>query len=576
MLQFARIPFVALLITVLSGSIAWFVNLPLDVGPDVPAGKLRSLSFAPYRDGYSPINQKFPLPEHIDGDVALLADKTYSIRTYSSRGGMQPTPDFARKHGVDMILGGWLGDGHPENQIEIDTLIKTANAHPDVVKRVIVGNEVLLRKDMDVDTLIGYIRQVKQAVKQPVTYADVWSSYLQNPQLFNEVDFITIHILPYWEDEPVAIERAAEHIEKIVQQIKSKAREMGQDKPILIGESGWPAMGRQRGQAVPSVINEARFIRELIQVANRHDLDYNIVEAFNQPWKSHNEGVVGANWGLLSVDREPVFPLTGPVQENPNWKLHFAWSAALLWLSVAIYWRKLNSLTPIRLAVFLASAQIFAISLVYLAVFLWYTSYSDWQRVYTILILAANGGLAVWLLQRCHDLLASHNDDAALAERLRLAYTAFAALALFKTYSLAFDGRYLSFPSEQFSVPVIGLLVLLLCRRFGRRAPGYGYWSFESLSGGHSKPRDHFFAYGLNVGAAATVLGEVYGFLVSYDFTQAYPNLNEGLPVAASYTLQNQQLVVWLFCILILAIPFSSRHWRSRVVVQSPTQNMEK
>ncbi len=61
-----------------------------------------------------------------------------------------------------------------------------------------------------------------------------------------------------------------------------------------------------------------RFIRELIQVANRQGFDYNIVEAFNQPWKSNSEGVVGANWGLLNIDREPVFPLTGPVMENPD------------------------------------------------------------------------------------------------------------------------------------------------------------------------------------------------------------------------------------------------------------------
>ena len=270
-MQTIKTLFYLFLILIAYGAINWFANRPQDAGADVPSGKLMSLSFAPYHEGFSPVAQKFPLPGHIDEDLGLLADKTYNIRTYSVLGGMEPTPDFARKYGVDMIMGGWLGNGHDGNNKEIAALIKSANANPDVVKRVIVGNEVLLRKDMDVDLLIGYIRQVKQAIKQPVSYADVWSSYMKYPQLFTEVDFITIHILPYWEDEPISIEHVDEHIEKIVKQIEIKALSMGQSQPILIGEAGWPAAGRQRGSAVPGIVNEATFIRGLIQVREKRE-----------------------------------------------------------------------------------------------------------------------------------------------------------------------------------------------------------------------------------------------------------------------------------------------------------------
>jgi hypothetical protein len=31
-------------------------------------------------------------------------------------------------------------------------------------------------------------------VTQPVTYADVWEFWLRNPQLADEVDFITVHM----------------------------------------------------------------------------------------------------------------------------------------------------------------------------------------------------------------------------------------------------------------------------------------------------------------------------------------------------------------------------------------------
>ncbi|MDT4290272.1 exo-beta-1,3-glucanase [Methylomonas sp. MO1] len=549
--------FCLVFIVVVHGAIAWSLNRPQDAGVDVPSGKLRSLSFAPYREGFSPIEEKFPLPEHIDADLGLIADKTHTIRTYSILGGMQPTPEFARKHGVEMIQGGWLGDGHDSNKKEIAALIESVNANPDVVKRVLVGNEVLLRKDMDVDKLIGYIRQVKQAVKQPVSYADVWSIYLKYPQLMQEVDFITVHILPYWEDEPVAIEDAAGHVEKIVKQIEEKARSMGLNKPILIGESGWPAAGRQRGQAVPSVVNETRFIRSLIEVVNRHGLDYNIVEAFNQPWKSHNEGVVGANWGLLTIDREPVFPLTGPVYENPDWLLHFAWATGLWLLLVSVYFKKLSELSLPRLLVFLALAQVFGVCLVTLADFLWFTSYSIWQQAYTILLVVANSLLSGLLLQRCYAILANQTALPALANRLRSAYLFFVLLALFKTYSLAFNGRYLSFPVEQFAIPAFGICGLMVCLYLAQHRLHWQMLRFDSLSGGDSQtPRDRLLAYFLSFGTVAVVIGETHEFMAAYDFIQAHPGFSEGLPVALGYTFYNQQLMAWLLCILVLSIPF--------------------
>lgn len=556
-MQSAKILFTVAFVLVIHGAIAWLSNQPQDAGPDVPSGKLRSLSFAPYREGFSPITKTFPLPEHVEEDLALLADKTYNVRTYSVRDGMEPAPGFARQYGIDMMLGAWLGNGHPENRLEIDTLIKTANANQDVVKRIIVGNEVLLRKDMDIDALLGYIRTVKQTLAQPVSYADVWSSYLQYPQLFNEVDFITIHILPYWEDEPVPIEHAAEHVEKIVQQIEAKAREMGINKPIVIGESGWPAIGRQRGPAVPSVVNEARFIRSLIQVANRHGFDYNIVEAFNQPWKSNSEGVVGANWGLFNVNREPVFPLTGPVNENPSWPLHFGYATILFLFLVSLYFKSLRAVPLPGLIVFLTLAQLFSVGLVHLAHFMWETSYSDWQRAYTILMTMMNTALSGLLLKRFHVALTRNSPPAWLTTGLRHGYLLFSVLALYKTYHLALDGRYLSFPNEQFAIPVIGLLGLPVCVWIGQTKFKSTWRLSECLIGQSAFTRyDRLLAYLLNIGIIGVIAGETYGFMSAYDFIQAHPALSEGLPVALGYTLQNGQLVLWMLCVFVLSLPF--------------------
>ena len=127
-----------------------------------------------------------------------------------------------------------------------------------------------------------------------------------------------------------------------IKQVQQEADSIAPGKPILIGESGWPGEGRQRGWSVPSVVNEAKFIRALIKVANENGFDYNIVEAFNQSWKSELEGVVGANWGLYSVDRKEVFPLTGKVYENPDWLKGLIASTILFLIIVACCLEKIT------------------------------------------------------------------------------------------------------------------------------------------------------------------------------------------------------------------------------------------
>lgn len=595
-MQHAKVLLCIVVILAAHVTAAWRGNQPQNAGIDVPSGKLRSLSFAPYHDGFSPIDKTFPLREHIDHDLGVLADKTYIIRTYSARGGMQPTPELARKHGLEMLMGGWLGDDADENHKEIAELIKTANANRDVVKRVIVGNEVLLRKDMDIDSLINYIRKVKKAIKQPVTYADVWSSYLQYPQLFNEVDFITIHILPYWEDEPVSIEQAVDHVETIVRQVQDKARSLGQDKPILIGESGWPSLGRQRGSAVPGVVNEARFIRGLIQVANRHGFDYNIVEAFNQPWKSHSEGVVGANWGLFDSQRQPVFPLTGPVQEHPDWWLQTTLSVGLWLAVVALCFDTLKTLALARLLLWLVLADAFTIGLIDGGSMLWLTSYNTLQKIYSAVMIAANTVMAALLLHRVYMILTGRTESGnalslfsahmraelmklpfdwstplvsirnallnwrtgQLTKALRIGYIAFALLAIVQTYQLAVDGRYLSFPTHAFLIPTLGIVGLWLALWLAYRAEPWRNLSIARMTETEALyPHEAWLAGILILSLPALVAGEAWSYLSAYDFRQAHPDIAEGWKVALGYAVDNQQLQAWLLCAFVLALPFT-------------------
>jgi exo-beta-1,3-glucanase (GH17 family) len=553
-----KIASIALLIILLNGLLGWSTNLPQDVGADVPSGKLNSLSFAPFREGQGPIDEKFPTAEQIDSDLRLMGETTHSIRTYASAEGSMPAiPALAQKHGLKMIQGAWLGGLKADNKIEVDEVIRSANSNPDVVNRVIVGNEVLLRGDLKPEQLIKYIREVKKAVKQPVSYADVWSMYMKYPELIKEVDFITIHILPYWEDEPITVEEAPKHIERIFKQVQKEAEAIAPGKLILIGESGWPGEGRQRGWSVPSVVNEAKFIRALIEVANRNGFDYNIVEAFNQSWKSELEGVVGANWGLFSVDRKEVFPLTGKVYENPDWFKGMAASAILLLFIVAYSWKSLQTLSSTQLAVFLVFSQILAWLLASMVEHLWYTSYSDWQRFTTLLIVGLNAIMAGLILQRGYGLLANKAVNKKIGAWIYTLYIIFTVYAAYKTFGLALNGRYISFPTVAVFIPVIGSVGLMLISYMTQKP-----WSLNNIEinrlAGHLKPKaeqDKVLGYSLLIIGLILVIWETKAFIVSRDFILAYPDLVERTGIALIFSVTNCQLVTWLLFLAILALP---------------------
>jgi len=154
-----------------------------------------------------------------------------------------------------------------------------------------------------------------------VTYADVWEFWLKNRDLASAVDFITIHILPYWEDFPIPANNAAAHVDAIRRMVSTAFP----GKDILIGEVGWPSAGRMREGALPSPSNQALVMHQVLTVAKHGGYRVNLMEAFDQPWKRRLEGTVGGHWGLFaSGESTPKFTWGMPVSNHPLWR----WQAA--------------------------------------------------------------------------------------------------------------------------------------------------------------------------------------------------------------------------------------------------------
>ncbi len=555
----------------------WLPSRPVLVDGQATASEpVQSVSFAPFRRGQGPLVKIFPTKEQVEEDLASLQGIAKGVRTYTSLEGVGVVPELAGKYGLEVTHSAWLGQELDVNEKEIAALIEQANRYPDTIKRVIVGNEVLLRKDLTADQLIGYIRRVKAAVKQPVSYADVWEFWLQNPRLLQEVDFITVHFLPYWEDMPVGVDHAMEHILWVYDEVRRQLP----GKPVLIGEVGWPSEGRSRRDAVPSRIEAATFIANFKHLAAEKGLNYNLVEAFDQPWKVALEGTVGGAWGMLDEFRHPKFPASGKVSNLPQWPLFAGMGLLIALILVVLHAHQIAALAPAGMLAVVLFAQMIGGFLAATIEYGLEHNYSALRFTEFIIMTGLQAGFTLLLF---HELLDRAVGRAAppaplrtlgtsLAElrrfgrlylpfglqrltpeeqapyrrlrRTRLAewlFALFAVLALYQCVMLAVAGRYRDFPLDYFLLPIVGYAVLrLLSARLEGRAPR------------------------LALGAAfVTAQGDVQGHF-NWEAALGYLLLTVPVVVLVIERLSNREAVFWCLVAAGYALPLLANLFAGR------------
>jgi exo-beta-1,3-glucanase (GH17 family)/cellulose synthase/poly-beta-1,6-N-acetylglucosamine synthase-like glycosyltransferase len=276
--------------------------------------RIQGFSFSPMRAGQSPVVKTYPTEAEIDADLALLAGKTHAIRTYTVEDVLAKIPELASKHGLNVALGMWIDANSEKNEQDFQTLLKIARSHSNVV-RVIIGNEAILRDEISVHELAGYLDRARKALRVPVSTAEPWHVWLKNPELAEHVDYLAVHMLPYWEG--IHVDLAVTYIVDRLNELKFRFPK----KPIVIAEVGWPSNGRTRKGAEASLSNQASFLRRFLELASREKYTYYIMEAFDQPWKRQTEGAVGAYWGVYDLDRQPKFPFTEPIVAIPEWRI---------------------------------------------------------------------------------------------------------------------------------------------------------------------------------------------------------------------------------------------------------------
>ena len=477
-------PYPLSLLAVVSAAIVatwWWLGAPvaMPASPVASGEKLYCVSYAPFRGAQSPLDPTTRIdPAQIDDDMARLSRITDCVRTYSTRNGLDRVAEIAERHGVKVIQGIWLGGERAPMERDIALAIDIAKRYRQTVRSIVVGNEVLLRGDMTATELVDTIRRVKAQVTQPVTYADVWEFWLRYREVYAAVDFVTIHILPYWEDFPIAARHAAAHVESI----RAKVAAAFPDKEILLGETGWPSAGRMREGALPSPANQARVLHDVLTVARHQGYHANLIEAFDQPWKRRLEGTVGGHWGLLDgTRRTPKFAWGEAVSNHPGWRMQAAEGVALAVLVfAAAFCARREPLTPWAwpgVAAMALGAGIlggWAVENVPLESL----TAGDWLRSLTMVALAIIApmlgaaalarGAGVPSFAR---LLgpAALRPKGALDLALGLALIVLCVLAVQVGLGLVFDPRYKDFPFAPLTAATVPYAVLALARQPGQR-----------------------------------------------------------------------------------------------------------
>ena len=293
---------------------------PFKIRPFSPVAgeyKGREISYGPFRAGQRP-GEKGPTREQVKEDLVIIAkDKWQMIRTYGTEPFSEKVCEVIRteKLPIKLMLGAWIETEKnipakkQSNVNQVELAIKLANKYPDVVAAVSVANESQVFwsfHKVNTDTLIQYIRQVRSAIKQPVTVADDFKywSLEESKKLANELDFIVTHAYAMWLGQQ--LEDSLAFTKTQYGNVKS----MHPKKVVVLGEFGWATKVANHGEQAklikgkPGIEQQKKFFDEHMNWLSKKEIPFFYFEAFDEPWKGGDDpNEVEKHWGLYFESR---------------------------------------------------------------------------------------------------------------------------------------------------------------------------------------------------------------------------------------------------------------------------------
>ena len=288
----------------------------------------KAVSYSPYRTGNR--DTEVVTSANIQQDLELLAQGGFKlIRLFDSsdavaKATLQVIKD--RKLDIKVMLGIYVASGNEAfSQAEMARGVALANAYPDTVLAVSVGNETMVSWSFNKiapETMAGYISTVRNQITQPVTTDDNWAFWASAPKIITDVvDFAAVHTYPLldtifspdlWDWQQTSVPAASRATAMMDAAVASAKKEYSAVRtyldgralttmPIVIGETGWKAIpaGGETSRAHP--VNQKMYFDRLSAWKAEAGAPQNIIyfEAFDEPWKQGDD-----KWGLFNVNRQ--------------------------------------------------------------------------------------------------------------------------------------------------------------------------------------------------------------------------------------------------------------------------------
>ena len=269
----------------------------------IPTGQLKGMAYGPFREGQSPEQGIYPTLSEVRQDMPLLKLVSNGIRTYGCRH-LEAVITATREISLPLTLGIWLSGNPEQDSAEIACAVDQAQANPHIAS-IVVGNESILAGHLTATQVCTYTQQVRESTGLPVTTAEPWHIWVAHSNLATCVDYLLIHIHPYWECQPI------ENTVAFVQQKFEQVSTQYPDKAVVIGETGWPTAGTGREAhcgPMPALSPEqqSQFAADFLEWAEQEGVDFYYFEAFDEPWKCEGgRSEVECHWGIYGADRAP-------------------------------------------------------------------------------------------------------------------------------------------------------------------------------------------------------------------------------------------------------------------------------
>jgi len=341
----------------------------------------KAISYGGYRKSS---RDQQPSVEEIKEDLLLLAAmdikilRTYNVKLAHAHNVLKAIhslkandPNFQ----MYVMLGAWIDcknawsdlpinhqEESEENASEIERAVQLAQTYPDIVKIIAVGNEAMVKwaaayyvEPSIILKWVNYLQELKQKNDLPnnlwITSSDNFASWgggtdeyhvkdLEN--LLRAVDYVSVHTYPmhdthynpsfwgYTEKEKKlsvhikidsAMSRSIDYAKLQYQAVKNYMVDLGIDKPVHIGETGWASSSDGfyglEGSKACDEYKQAAYYNGIRKWTKKEGISCFFFEAFDEPWKDANNPHGSENhFGLFKVDGRGKYVLWETIDNN--------------------------------------------------------------------------------------------------------------------------------------------------------------------------------------------------------------------------------------------------------------------